>query len=220
MPKFSPSARRALTAERSAQILDAAAQVFAAKGFERATIADVARAAGLAEGTIYNYFKNKNDLLVSLPRRMIEPTIESVGEHLAMPSSPGSFPPEQMLTLVAQKLVSTVQANAHIFRALLSALPTMKQSAREKYAGQTVMYATGMLENYFQSQIEQGVIRPDLTPRILARAFIGMFFPFLLLSHVLRVEGEMDRDYDRLVEQIVTLFLKGILAHPAERKTS
>ncbi|HEX7589066.1 MAG TPA: TetR/AcrR family transcriptional regulator [Anaerolineae bacterium] len=219
MPKFSPSARRALTEERSAQILDAAARIFAAKGFERATIADVARSAGLAEGTIYNYFKNKNDLLVSLPRRMIAPTIESVSEHLATSTPTAPFPPEQMLTLVAQKLVSTMQANAHIFRALLSALPSMKTAAREKYVEQTVMYATGVLEKYFQAQIEQGVVRQGLSPRILARAYIGMFFPFLLLSDVLRIEGEMNRDYDQLVGQVVPLFLNGILAQPAERKT-
>ena len=219
MPKFSPSARRALTEERSAQILDAAARIFAAKGFERATIADVARSAGLAEGTIYNYFKNKNDLLVSLPRRMIAPTIESVSEQLATSTPTAPFPPEQMLTLVAQKLVSTMQANAHIFRALLSALPSMKTAAREKYVEQTVMYATGVLEKYFQVQIEQGVVRQGLSPRILARAYIGMFFPFLLLSDVLRIEGEMNRDYDQLVGQVVPLFLNGILARPAERKT-
>ena len=219
MPKFSPSARRALTEERSAQILDAAARIFAAKGFERATIADVARSAGLAEGTIYNYFKNKNDLLVSLPRRMIAPTIEYVSEQLATSTPAAPFPPEQMLTLVAQKLVSTMQANAHIFRALLSALPSMKTAAREKYVEQTVMYATGVLEKYFQAQIEQGVVRQGLSPRILARAYIGMFFPFLLLSEVLRIESEINRDYDQLVGQVVPLFLNGILAQPAERKT-
>ena len=218
MPKFTPSARRALTEERSAQILDAAAKVFAAKGFERATISDVARSAGLAEGTIYNYFKNKNDLLVSLPHRIIEPTVESVSEQFATSTPSGPFPPEQMLALAAQKLASTMRANVYIFRALLTALPSMKPAAREKYAEQTVMYVGGVLESYFQSQIERGVIRKDLTPHILARAFIGMFFPFFMLGDVFQIESEKIKDYDQLIAQVVPLFLNGILVRPAERK--
>src|SRR5688500_8480506 len=51
---------------RRNQILQAAAQVFAQKGFHRATIRDVAKAAGIADGTIYNYFENKTALLVGI----------------------------------------------------------------------------------------------------------------------------------------------------------
>ena len=53
-------------AARREQILDAATTVFAAKGFHRATIKEVARAAGVADGTIYNYFENKAALLLGL----------------------------------------------------------------------------------------------------------------------------------------------------------
>jgi AcrR family transcriptional regulator len=84
MPRISASAKRALIEERKKQILDAAAHVFAEKGFEGATISDIARAAGIAEGSIYNYFKNKHDLLVSLPRQMIEPTIVNVSARMSM----------------------------------------------------------------------------------------------------------------------------------------
>ena len=149
---------------------------------------------------------------------MIEPTVESVSAQFATSTTVGPFSPEQMLTLAAQKLISTMRANAPIFRALLSALPSMKPAAREKYAEQTVMYAGGVLESYFQSQIDGGVIRKDLSPRILARAFIGMFFPFLMLGDVLQIESEMIRDYDQLIAQVVPLFLNGILARPTERK--
>ena len=51
--------------EREARILDAAAAVFAQKGFHQATIRDIAELADVADGTIYNYFDNKLDLLWS-----------------------------------------------------------------------------------------------------------------------------------------------------------
>jgi TetR/AcrR family fatty acid metabolism transcriptional regulator len=47
-------------------IINAAIKVFAHKGFFTANVADVAREAGVADGTIYLYFKNKDDLLISL----------------------------------------------------------------------------------------------------------------------------------------------------------
>ncbi len=59
-----------LVAARRTQILDAATRVFASKGFNRATIRDVAQDAGVADGTIYNYFANKTDLLFGLLDRL------------------------------------------------------------------------------------------------------------------------------------------------------
>src|SRR5450432_3260015 len=55
---------------RRDQILDAATKVFAEKGFHRATIRDVAGAAGIADGTIYNYFDNKTALLLGILNRL------------------------------------------------------------------------------------------------------------------------------------------------------
>src|SRR5512139_3625644 len=60
------------------RILDAAEKVFAERGFFAAKVADVAKEAGVADGTIYLYFKNKDDLLVSL----FEHRMKDVNERL------------------------------------------------------------------------------------------------------------------------------------------
>lgn len=215
MPKISPAARRALTEQRKAQILAAASKVFAAKGFERATIADIAKAAGIAEGSIYNYFKNKGDLLVSIPRQFVEPPITRGNAAIAMlsPAAPGS--PEEMLTMIARNLIATMRQNAHVFRILISALPSLKPAQREKYLNQVVMYAAGTLENYFRAQIEQGVFRQDAKPPVLARAFVGMFLPFLMFREFLQIETDADWQYDDLIASLVPLFLSGLLTEAA-----
>src|SRR4051794_13025884 len=59
-----------LIALRRDQILNAATTVFAEKGFHRATIKDVAQTAGIADGTIYNYFANKSALLLGILDRL------------------------------------------------------------------------------------------------------------------------------------------------------
>ena len=65
------------------RILDAAEKVFAERGFFAAKVADVAREAGVADGTIYLYFKNKDDLLVSLFEARMEIVNRTLAEAVA-----------------------------------------------------------------------------------------------------------------------------------------
>src|SRR5712672_1356677 len=52
--------------DKRARILDAAVKMFAERGYFSSTVAEIARAAGVADGTIYLYFKSKDDLLFEL----------------------------------------------------------------------------------------------------------------------------------------------------------
>jgi TetR/AcrR family transcriptional regulator, fatty acid metabolism regulator protein len=210
MPKLSPNAHATLVEERRAQILRAAAKVFAAKGYERATIADIAKEARVAEGSIYNYFKNKGDLLVGLPRQVIQPRIESLS--LAATAQSGS--PEEMLTLMARTMVRAIRENAHIFRILLTALPSMTKKTRQQYLDQVVLYATGMLRAFFEEQIRQGVFRPGLSADILALGFVGMFFPTVLLQSVVQVDLAEPMDEDQVITTCVRVFMNGAMAVP------
>src|SRR5512147_1631665 len=64
--------RERQAAQRVEHILDAAARLFAEHGFHRTTTKDIAQAADVSEGTLYNYFENKNDLLFSILERLGE----------------------------------------------------------------------------------------------------------------------------------------------------
>lgn len=65
------------------RILEAALDVFARKGFHESKISEIARAAGVADGTIYLYFKNKDDLLISLFEAKLEAINQGLREELA-----------------------------------------------------------------------------------------------------------------------------------------
>ena len=67
----------ARNSDKKPQIIDAAIKVFAEKGFYNSKVADVARAAGIADGTIYLYFKNKDDLLISLFESKVEELLDT-----------------------------------------------------------------------------------------------------------------------------------------------
>src|SRR6516165_12197734 len=76
-------------------ILRAAIDVFAERGYFNAQVADVARAAGVAAGTVYLYFKSKDDLLVSIFERTMRAAIADARACIA----PLSDPIEQLRAL-------------------------------------------------------------------------------------------------------------------------
>ena len=75
--------KEGITRMREQQILDAALAIFSKKGFAEATTAEIARTAGVAEGTIYNYFQSKRELLVAVVKKfvMTEP-FSNLFEHV------------------------------------------------------------------------------------------------------------------------------------------
>ncbi|MGD8890514.1 MAG: helix-turn-helix domain-containing protein, partial [Desulfobacterales bacterium] len=60
-----PKINRNTKNDKYHRILEAAVKVFAQQGFHQSTVSQIAKEAGVADGTIYLYFKNKNDILVN-----------------------------------------------------------------------------------------------------------------------------------------------------------
>src|SRR5471030_460579 len=90
MPRNSRStstARSAVTDKREA-ILRAAIKVFAGKGYFYSKVADIAGEAGIADGTVYLYFKSKDEILHSIFDRSMEKAIADGLERLAGVSDP------------------------------------------------------------------------------------------------------------------------------------
>jgi len=71
---MSKSFKEQLAIARRDQILDAATMVFVTKGFHATSIKDIAREADIADGTIYNYFKNKHALLIGILEKLTQQT--------------------------------------------------------------------------------------------------------------------------------------------------
>ena len=76
------------TGDKRDLILKAATKIFARRGFFNAQVADVAREAGIAAGTVYLYFQSKDDLLVSIFERTMHEALEAGRRTLAGVSDP------------------------------------------------------------------------------------------------------------------------------------
>jgi len=71
------SPRPNVTDERTSQIITAAEDVFTKKGFDEARMDDIAEETGLSKGTLYNYFKSKDDLIIAILDRIFQREFKS-----------------------------------------------------------------------------------------------------------------------------------------------
>lgn len=166
-----------LVAARRTQILDAATRVFASKGFNRATIRDVARDAGVADGTIYNYFANKTDLLFGLLDRLND--TERRPESLAQvvdTSLAGFF------HAYLRERVEALWSNADLLRAVLPEL-LANPALRARYYDEVIAPTMALGEGAIQA-LAAGGRTPNLdaalTTRILAGSLLGLMVLQLL----------------------------------------
>jgi TetR/AcrR family fatty acid metabolism transcriptional regulator len=68
--------------ERKKRILNSAIKTFGERGFQNATISEIAKDAGIGDATIYEYFKSKEDLLLAVPVEITKELIPQINEHM------------------------------------------------------------------------------------------------------------------------------------------
>jgi AcrR family transcriptional regulator len=198
-----PDFKEQMAEARRTQILMGAAQVFAEKGYHKATTREIATAAGVSEGTIYNYFGNKRELLLAM--------VDQVGMHSLkgiMQDSPPDDPHELLTALVRDRFTLASQYGP-MMTPLLSEIFTDLE-LREALYEQVVLPVTYHLEKYLREHIDSGQLR-EIDPVIVTRALMGA----LILNFLLKASS-LDPRYesislDSLMEQLVTLFLDGLL---------
>ncbi len=198
-----------LTKMRSAQILDAALKIFAKRGFRGATIREIASEAGVAEGTIYNYFGSKQDLLISIPGQLGALPMTTIADVALKVAQPDAKYYEGFLRTIVSQGMKRLAENKDFIKVLLSTLPTMDEKTMEEYIKRTPLYFSGVMEEFLKTGVEKGVFR-EMNTAIVARAFIGVFIINTLLQEILPGEILPRIDYDEVAEEVVRLFLYGV----------
>jgi len=189
-----------ITARRN-QILDAATTVFAEKGFHRATIKDIARAAGIADGTIYTYFSSKTEVLLGILNRLNESTEREMQFALGSEQDVRAF-----FKAYVRQRISLIWPNAEVFRAVL---PEMLVNAelRDLYYRQVLVPTFRVAEHYFLAQMEEGQLRNvdvPLAVRAIAGTVLGLLMTQLLGDELIAARWE------ELPEVLTTLMFDGL----------
>lgn len=202
MPADQDPIREQLIEARRVQILDAAASVFAEKGYHRATTKEIASTAGVSEGTIYNYFDNKADLLIGMMTRLAE--LSELPRELedALQSDARKF----LVEIFRDRIGRIVQGHEKMFQAILPEIMTNPE-LRERYYQEFVQPTATMLEGYIQARVQMGDFRSVNVP-LTVRAVQGMFIGLLMFR--LLGDEPIQTGWDELPEVIGTIIFDGL----------
>lgn len=191
-----------LIAARRNQILDAAAKVFAEKGFHPTTIKDIANEAGIAHGTIYNYFENKTALLLGIFDRMKSSIIQ---EHV--PPAPDEIDFRTFIrTSLYLPLMGLKNNNFALFRIVVSEM-MVNEELRTLYYKQILEPTLSLAETYFQERAAKwGRSREDV--QLTIRAISGMILG-LTMEYIMG-DATLEAQWEKLPDFLADLLLKGL----------
>ena len=199
MTKTPDPIQELVAAARRKQILDAATRVFAEKGFHRATIKEIARVAGIADGTIYTYFASKDEVLLAVLDRLNETTERKQQFVLGDEQDLKAF-----FRAYLQQRMALLWPNAEVFRAVLPEL-LVNGELRRQYYEQVLAPTIAVGEQFFQAQSEQIQINIPLTVRAIAGTLLGLLLLQLLGDETLA------RQWEELPDVLTTLFFDKVV---------
>ena len=198
-----------LATARRTQILDAATRVFASKGFNHATIRDVAQDAGVADGTIYNYFANKTDLLFGLLDRLNDTERRPASLAQATEAPFGDYFRDYFRAYLRER-VEALWSNADLFRAVLPEL-LANPALRARYYDEVIAPTMALGEGAFRELVANGTVRDlglPLSVRIVAGSVLGLMVLQLLGDETLAAR------WRELPDAIADLLLPGLTLTP------
>jgi TetR/AcrR family fatty acid metabolism transcriptional regulator len=160
-------AERADKADKREAILRAAIDTFAARGFFNAQVADVARSAGVAAGTVYLYFRGKDDLLISIFERTMKEAIAAGRASVAARATPLERVHE-IVRLHLERL-GRDRALAVVFQVEL------RQSTKfmERFSATYVREYIGIIRDVIADGQAAGVFRKEINPTLAAKMLFG-----------------------------------------------
>ena len=191
------------TSEKRERILEGALRAFAQKGFYNTKVSEIASAAGVADGTIYLYFKNKDDLLISLFEDRMEWVIERLETELR--AVKGS-PVDQLRAFVNLHFMLAVE-NRDLAEFITVEL---RQSAKfvKEYKNPKFADYLRILQGLIEQGQEQGLIRADLDSKIISRAIFGALDEVLLQ---LTLSRQAPTDVHEESTQISAILIDGLI---------
>ena len=181
-------------------LLRAAIETFAARGFFNAQVADVARTAGVAAGTVYLYFRGKDDLLISIFEKTMKDVIAAGRQSIAALADPLA----QLRTIARLHLdrMSRDRALAVVFQVEL------RQSTKfmERFSATHLREYLGIIRDVIARGQSQGVFRREINPTLASKLLFGMLDEMATNWILSRRKYSLTAEADAIVD----LFVRGV----------
>jgi TetR/AcrR family transcriptional regulator, fatty acid metabolism regulator protein len=195
--------REAATKDKRERILRAAIKVFARKGFYATRVSEIAKAAGVADGTIYLYFKNKDDVLISIFE-------DRIGQLNRVMREEASAAPtvEERIRRVVELQLGLLEDQRDLAEVVTV---NLRQSSRllKQYAAPLFSEYLEIISGIIRDGQKEGSLRADVNPRIVARALWGGLDGLALTWAMSDADPAALR---KAAQQFASIFLDGLKA--------
>ncbi|MGB3765150.1 MAG: TetR/AcrR family transcriptional regulator [Phormidesmis sp.] len=190
--------------ETQAKVLKAAQKLFARQGYGATTTKELAKAAGVAEGTLFRHFKNKKAILIEVAT---QGWTEILTDLLTELSEMASY---KAIAQVMRKRMLHLRTNSDMLRVCFMEAQ-FHPELRDRIQTEVIEKMTDVAEAFFQTAMEKGEYRP-MNPRIVARIFLGMFTVAGFSQSTLTNDPQSHLELKEMAETLADIFLNGVLA--------
>ena len=183
------------------RIIDAATKNFAKKGFYKAKVAEIAKEARVADGTIYLYFENKEDILISLFENQMKLVLDNMRSEISKEKD--SVNKIKRFAFTHLEFIEQNKNMAEIIQVEL------RQSNRfmKEYKNERFMEYLDLIEEIIREGQGKGIFNKEIIPAIAKRAFFGALDE---MSRVWVLSSSKRYDIKTAAEQISGYFLNGL----------
>lgn len=192
-------------AARRRQILDAAYRVFAAKGYQQTSIADIAAELGIGHGTFYRYFENKLDIFA----HVIDEVVMRIGA-VVLAEAPDATSDlagyRTQLERLGRALYGLFMNDPDLARLLFYEAFGIDEDIDAKVRAAMEVFG-GYTEQYLKNGIAKGFLRSDLDTEVTARAINAMIFEGA--RRVIKAKAP-EQEVDRWIDGVSKLMLDGM----------
>nr|NUR38240.1 TetR/AcrR family transcriptional regulator [Sphingomonas sp.] len=197
--------------ERPREICAAALEVFAEKGFAAAQLDEIARRAGVSKGTLYLYFKDKEDLFRAVVRDTVAPNIAAIRDSVAA----ADLPFAQLVPMLLSRFVEVagrvpIGAVAKMVIGESGNFPELAKVYHDLIVSQAIAMIAGLVE---RAQAK-GEVRPG-DPRLHAMSLMGPMLMGILWRTILHPVGAQPIELEKLARQHAETVLQGLLTEAA-----
>jgi TetR/AcrR family fatty acid metabolism transcriptional regulator len=190
---------------KHSKIISAATKVFAKKGFFTARISDIAKEAKVADGTIYLYFNNKYDILLSLFEEEVGKIVEKTNKLLSNEEDP-----QKMLEIYTIQHLTAMKKNKNLAEVIQIELRQTNKVIKD-YRNTKFNEYIGIIAKIIKKGQETGIFKADIKPDIAKRIYFGALDE---VSRVWNASLETHYTVEEIADQVLAMFLAGILDIP------
>ncbi len=189
-------------ADKHEKILQAAIKVFARKGFFNSRISEISKEAKVADGTIYLYFNNKYDILISIFEEEMGKIITRMKREIETIEDP-----KEKLERFAQIHLGIVEENRDLAEVIQVELRQSTKFVKE-YRNKKFAEYLNIISQIVRQGQAKGIFRQDVMPGIFKRAFFGALDE---MSRFWVLSSKKKYNVSTAAKQISRFFLEGIL---------